>query len=107
MSSARGHILLAQIRTTQGRNANINTNDMLNIVKAVLNNLDKTNAQRLTWWWKDDNRNKRAYWKSEMDKEARREKYERLPASEEGKMRKSLQAMQSINTKAKNQISGM
>ncbi|KAE9977037.1 hypothetical protein EG328_004802 [Venturia inaequalis] len=107
VSSARAHILLTQIRTSQGRNANINTNDMLNSVKAVLNSLDKTNAQRLAWWWKEDNCNKRAYWKSEMEKEARREKYERLPAAEEGKMRKSLQAMQSINTKAKNQIAGI
>lgn len=107
VSSARGHILLNQIRSNQGPNANVKTVDILAIVKSVLDLLDKTNAQRLAWWWRDDNCTKRAYWKSKMEEEARREKYERLPASEEGKMRKSLQSLHSINTKAKNQISGM
>jgi len=103
-TSTRGHTLLAQIRATQGRNANINTTDTINIVSSLLNTLDKNNAKRLEWWLRDDNRQKRLYWKDEIDKEARRDKYQRGDAKDEGKFRKQLQEMQSINTKARNML---
>jgi hypothetical protein len=54
-----------------------------------------------------EKRNKRQTWKEEIEKLARKEKYERPDAKDGGKFRKSLQAMQIINTKAKNQIVAM
>jgi hypothetical protein len=106
-STLNGHILLTQIRSTHGRNANTNTPDTINIVASILKSLNTLNAKRLEWWWSEPNRSKRQDLKDEIDKEARREKYERGDAKEDGKCRKTLQAMQSINTKAKNQIIAM